>query len=399
MSQIGQGIKGQGVPGNMNPRTPWRTTPSNPGPAIDGRPAEEGDSAEQAERDLYWQLKMLEERKEAAAQRAERAAKEADRAAPPPKKRIPFGPAAGVAAELKRIDPSGMRQISVGLEARCDALGWRLEHLGATIGTVIHGPDLSVEQTDEAIAAIYDVLLERKMVGFRDQDITEDQQMAFGLRFGPLEIFPWAVKEDADAAILPQVSAGPIASGASTFHSDVTWRKSPSLGSMLYCDEAPPFGGDTAFADTYASWRGLREEDREMLRGMYCVHDFDSFRQGQLAQGVTPETVEAVRQAYPVARHPMVRTHPDTGGEMLYVNPNFGRYVEADGQPIDEAESDLLLERLYAQCLNPEYQCSFRCKRERVFLFFRSQMKAAARRREGLDVLLGQQKLHAQSGG
>ena len=136
-----------------------------------------------------------------------------------------------------------------------------------------------------------------------------------------------------------------------------------------------------------------------MLRGMYCVHDFDSFRQGQLAQGVTPETVEAVRQAYPVARHPMVRTHPDTGGEMLYVNPNFGRYVEADGQPIDEAESDLLLERLYAQCLNPEYQCSFRCKRERVFLFFRSQMKAAARRREGLDVLLGQQKLHAQSGG
>ena len=43
MSQIGQGIKGQGVPGNMNPRTPWRTTPSNPGPAIDGRPAEEGE--------------------------------------------------------------------------------------------------------------------------------------------------------------------------------------------------------------------------------------------------------------------------------------------------------------------------------------------------------------------
>ena len=158
-----------------------------------------------------------------------------------------------------------------------------------------------------------------------EQDLTLDQHRDFGLRFGSLEVFPFATPPlETHPEILP-ISSGPGSpTGASNWHS-VTWRKSPSLGSLLYCDVAPPFGGGTAFADTLATFQGLKDVDREMLRGCSCVHDFDTFRQGQLAQGVSPETVEAVRKAYPVARHPMVRTHPDTGAEMLYVNPNFGR--------------------------------------------------------------------------
>lgn len=295
-------------------------------------PVQEGDSAAQAQRDQFWQDALLEERKAAAAAHAQQPKSVSQ---PPPRAaRPPFGPAAGVAAELRRIHPDGLLQVSPGVEARCNAHGWSLEHLGATIGTIIHNAALKRPQTDDEIETMYALLLERKVICFRDQNLTEEEQMSFGLRFGSLEIFPWALRDgprvdgvegESHPGILPQISRGKIASGASGFHSDVTWRKSPSLGSLLYCDVAPPFGGGTAFADTLATFQGLKDDDREMLRGCSCVHDFDTFRQGQLAQGVSPETVEAVRKAYPVARHPMVRTHPDTGAEMLYVNPNFGR--------------------------------------------------------------------------
>ena len=87
------------------------------------------------------------------------------------------GPARGVMTELCRIDPSGMLQLSPALAARCDAHGWRLEHLGVTIGTVIHGPDLRVPQTEQEIETMYDVLLERKVTFFREQDLTLDQQV------------------------------------------------------------------------------------------------------------------------------------------------------------------------------------------------------------------------------
>jgi taurine dioxygenase len=164
-----------------------------------------------------------------------------------------------VAAELRRIHPSGLLQVSPEVESRCNRYGWTLEHLGATIGTVIHNVDLRREQTPDEIETMYALLLERKVICFRNQELTEEDQLAFGLRFGPLEIFPWSVRTGprvdgvpgkSHPGILPQISRGKLASGASGFHSDVTWRKSPSLGSMLYCDEAPPFGGGTAFADT-----------------------------------------------------------------------------------------------------------------------------------------------------
>ena len=77
----------------------------------------------------------------------------------------------------------------------------------------------------------------------------------------------------------------------------------------------------------------------------------------QARLGVDPETIEELRLAYPVARHPMVRTHPDTGGEMLYVNGGFGKYVEG----LEPEASNALLQHLYAHATNPEYQCFFKC--------------------------------------
>ena len=103
------------------------------------------------------------------------------------------GPAKGVLTELYRMTGSYERQISEALEKRCDALGFRLEHLGVTIGTVIHGPNLAEELSDEEVAAIYCVLLERKVIFFRGQDLDYDAHKNFGLRFGSLEVFPFGM--------------------------------------------------------------------------------------------------------------------------------------------------------------------------------------------------------------
>ena len=267
----------------------WRTTAARPEAASRGREtAKDGSPAQQAERDRFWQSHMHAERKASGVTVEQEEQGRGGKAQPlqdigrGAQLNASGGPAQGVAAELRRIDPSGLVQVSPALSARCTALSWRLEHLGATIGTVIHGPDLRLPEmlTAEAIDTIYSVLLERKVVCFRGQHgLTEAQHIAFGRRFGQLEVFPFAVREGSDPDILPLRSAGPIATGASGWHSDVTWRKTPSLGSMLYCEQAPAFGGATGFVDCYAAFQGLPADQREALRGRVCVHDFDGFRQ------------------------------------------------------------------------------------------------------------------------
>ena len=168
MSQISQGIEGQGVPGDMWPRQKHRTSSTNRAPAIDGRyHVVDGNSFEQAARDQVWQDRLLAERTAAAAAREKNGSKRI--VTPHVRTTPPFGPAAGIAAELRRIHPSGLHQLSPALEARCESLGWTLEHLGATIGTIIHGAELKRTQSDEEIETMYAVFLERKVICFRDQ--------------------------------------------------------------------------------------------------------------------------------------------------------------------------------------------------------------------------------------
>lgn len=254
---------------SLVPRHVWQTTALNPAPATDKREAVlDGSSAEQARRDLYFQEKMS----------AEKLAYSADKRSPQARLKgmsraevLEFGykrasgPAKGVLAELRRIDPSGERQVSATVEKMTHVLGWRLEHVGVTIGTVIHGPNLSHPEhlTDAEIDAMYAVLLERKVIFFRDQDLSHAAQRDFGKRFGSLEVFPFAKPPIEDyPEILPIMSGPGSPPGASIWHSDVTWRKSPSLGSMLYCEVAPTFGGETGFADTYATLQVIHDELR-----------------------------------------------------------------------------------------------------------------------------------------
>ncbi len=220
-----------------------------------------------------------------------------------------------------------------------------------SIGAEIGGIDLSAEQDDETIAEIRAALLAHKVIFFRDQLITAQQHIAFARRFGTLEIHPATPKDQPDPEVL-HIAHGPNSKGQeNAWHSDVTWRAEPSLGSILRAVEVPPVGGDTLFADMGAAFRGLSPAMQDWCRGLTAVHDIARVFARRL--GKRPEELH---DKYPPQRHPVVRTHPETGEQALYVNTAFTSHIEG----LSEKESDWLLAHLYAQAAIPEYQCRFR---------------------------------------
>ena len=220
-----------------------------------------------------------------------------------------------------------------------------------SIGAEIGGIDLSAEQDDETIAEIRAALLAYKVIFFRDQFITAQQHIAFARRFGTLEIHPATPKDQPDPEVL-HIAHGPNSKGQeNAWHSDVTWRAEPSLGSILRAVEVPPVGGDTLFADMGAAFRGLSPAMQDWCRGLTAVHDIARVFARRL--GKRPEELH---DQYPPQRHPVVRTHPETGEQALYVNTAFTSHIEG----LSEKESDWLLAHLYAQAAIPEYQCRFR---------------------------------------
>jgi taurine dioxygenase len=223
--------------------------------------------------------------------------------------------------------------------------------LTPTIGAEISGIDLAEEQDDATIGEIRDALLAHKVIFFRDQDITPAQHIAFARRFGELEIHPATPKGQPDPEVLHIAHGADSKGRENAWHSDVTWRAEPSLGSILRAVEVPAAGGDTLFADMAAAFRALSPAMQEFCRSLSAVHDIARVFAGRLGQ-----SREELHAKYPPQTHPVVRTHPETGEQALYVNTGFTSHIEG----LSAKESDWLLAHLYAQAAVPEIQCRFR---------------------------------------
>jgi taurine dioxygenase len=237
-----------------------------------------------------------------------------------------------------------------------EADGLSLTPVTPNIGAEVQGVDLSLPLSPAHKVALNRALLDWKVLFFRDQDITTDQHLAFARNFGPLEVHPFAPSKPGFPEVLAITHDRENRGRENTWHSDVTWRLEPSLGSVLRALEIPPVGGDTLFADMYAAYDGLSEAVKARIDGALAVHDFTHFRKAMRRRGKTEAEIAAFDAAYPNPRHPVVRTHPETGRKALYVNAAFTRSIEG----LDPAESDALLAHLYAQAAIPEYQCRFR---------------------------------------
>lgn len=234
--------------------------------------------------------------------------------------------------------------------------------MSPTIGAELSGVDLRLPQTDETLTAIRQALLDWKVVFFRDQDVTHEQHLDFGRRFGELEIHPFVEQHPEYPEVLKITHDAESHGFENVWHSDVTWRVAPSLGSILLMKEAPPLGGDTLFADMYAAYDGLSDAIKEEIDGAVARHDFSGFRRGMIRRGASDAEVQAFNELYPNPEHPVVRTHPETGRRGLYVNIAFTK--EIIGMTPERSSEVLAL--LYDQAKFPEYQCRFRWQKHSI---------------------------------
>ena len=206
-------------------------------------------------------------------------------------------------------------------------LPFLVNRLSPTIGGEILGIDLSKPMQEETKALIYEALLVYKVIFFRDQDISTEQHINFSKNFGELEIHPFAPKKENFPEVLVITHNEKSRGRENTWHSDVTWRMEPSLGSVLRMIEKPEHGGDTLFADMYAAYDNLSEEVKEKLEGAIAIHDFANFRDRLIKEGKSDEEIEAFNKQYPMPEHPVIRTHPDTKKKVIYVNAAFTQYI------------------------------------------------------------------------
>jgi len=221
-----------------------------------------------------------------------------------------FGPRSWLRAERERLSTLRFDHIEV-------------RPVGATIGAEIGGVNLA-DVDDRTFADIERAFLEYKVLFFRDQNLTTDAHLAFAGRFGELEDHPFLKAKEGFSKVVEFAKDERTIGVENVWHSDVTWRQEPSLGSVLRAVEVPAVGGDTLFSDMYAAYEGLDAGVKQRIDGLRAVHDF-AYTFGLL---MSDEDRAAQRDKYPPALHPVVRTHPQTGRKALYVNAIFTHRID-----------------------------------------------------------------------
>jgi taurine dioxygenase len=241
-------------------------------------------------------------------------------------------------------------------EERERLTGTKFHHFDAapmspTIGAEISGIDLTSELGDDVIAEVSQALVAYKVLFFRDQPLTPAQHVAFARRFGELEVHPFIPGNGEFPELVHFEKGADVGGYENSWHHDVTWREVPSKAAVLHAIQVPTTGGDTLFADMCAAYDGLDDECKTRIEGMTAVHDF----MRSFGAQVPDERKAEMREKYPLVEHPVVRTHPDSGRKLLFVNRNFTSHILG----LEPEESRVLIQRLCRQAEILEYQCRF----------------------------------------
>jgi alpha-ketoglutarate-dependent taurine dioxygenase len=252
--------------------------------------------------------------------------------------RLHYGPRRHIAKQRERLEALRFDQFEATLLSPC-------------LGAEIRGLDLSQAMSPGLFDELRTALVEFKVLFFRDQAISSEQHSAFASHFGELEVHPFLPSADTPNVIRFAKDEETVGV-ENIWHSDVSWRQEPSLGSVLRAHEVPKLGGDTLWADAEAAYEGLSAELRSEIDSLNAVHDFVS----TFGLGLSAEEKEVKRKEFPPAIHPIVRTHPETKRRCIYVNRIFTSHVEG----MDRDESDDLLDLLYREIAIAEYQVRFK---------------------------------------
>ncbi|NBE57073.1 TauD/TfdA dioxygenase family protein [Streptomyces boluensis] len=244
---------------------------------------------------------------------------------------------------LRRL-PEGVRERPYDL--------FHVEPQAATIGAEISGVDLSRPLTAALREELNRALLEWKVLFFRRQHLSSLQQREFARNWGELETNPLLDTGDSADVVRFDKGAAATPSYENVWHTDVTFRPRPAMGAVLQLREVPARGGDTMWADMAAAYDNLPADVRARIDDATAEHDFlPGFR-----RFYGPERLAPWQDMFPPVTHPVVRTHPESGRRMLFVNTSFTTRIHG----LERAESDELLRLLYQQAHVPEFQVRYR---------------------------------------
>ena len=230
--------------------------------------------------------------------------------------------------------------------------------LGPYIGAQVNGADLTRPLSDNQFEQLYHAVLRHQVVFLREQNITPAQQRDLALRFGDLHIHPVYPHAPGVEEIIVLDTHNDNPPDNDNWHTDVTFIDTPPAGAILAAKELPTTGGDTLWTSGIAAWEALSEPFRQLLSGLHAEHDFrKSFQEYKYnkTEAEHRRWQEAVAK-HPPLLHPVVRIHPVTGKQALFVNEGFTtRIVE-----VSEKESAALLNFLFAHVTKPEFQVRWR---------------------------------------
>ena len=243
----------------------------------------------------------------------------------------------------------------------------KVEPLTGTIGAEILNVNIGEAARDaDIMGEIRALLLKHKVIFFRDQDIDRADHVAFARHFGELEDRPVA-GSDPDHPGLVRIYKTPDSANdryENAWHSDATWREKPPFGCVLRCVECPEVGGDTMWVNMAAAYERLPENVKVRIAGLRARHSIEA----TFGAAMPIEKRHALKAQFPDAEHPVVRTHPETGEKVLFVNAfttHFTNFHTAEnvrfGQDYSPGASDLL-NYLISQAFVPEFQVRWRWK-------------------------------------
>ncbi|WP_370680022.1 TauD/TfdA dioxygenase family protein [Comamonas sp. GB3 AK4-5] len=228
------------------------------------------------------------------------------------------------------------------------------------LGAQVLGLDLSRPLSDADFNRLQRAHWQHHVLVFRDQRITPAQQVAFSRRWGPLQIHVLRQFQLQGHPEILQVSNVRNAQGqpeglgdaGQLWHSDLSYKEKPSLGSLLHAQELPSEGGDTLFADQHAAYDALPEALKKQLVGLQAEHSYllhyETLRaKSPWRPALTQSQIDEVRPTV----HPVVTTHPGNGRKALFVSEHFTSRIL--GLPGDESRD--LLDQLFAHSVQPQF--------------------------------------------
>jgi taurine dioxygenase len=238
--------------------------------------------------------------------------------------------------------------------------------LAKTFGVELTGLDLSRELNDVSWARLRRVYLESKVVAIPSQALTAPQFAAVAERFGVIEPHVVSMFHHEDAPGITVLSnrmemgrPKGIRDAGSHWHSDYSYKSIPAEATLLYALEVPEDGGDTLFADLSAAYDALPDETKKRLERRSVRHQYRWHRDQNHPEARWLLLSEQERAATPPVVHPLVRRHPETGAKSIYAFPGITSGVVGI-EDMPAAESDALLESLYAHCAHERFQFRYR---------------------------------------